>query len=132
MAKETYRYFKLGPKSSIFYDSKLTLKITDGKPGKVLSTLVNRSKKTITAKSNGHIVEIERAEYEKLIGLGPQVLSGDTSTDLEKELNKLNKDQLFTHLVDSYEVSEEEKSAFKKKSKAEMITYLVDLEEDEE
>ncbi len=62
------RYFKLGPKASAFYDSKSKLKINHLVPGRVLDKL---SKSVDVARTTGHITEIEKSEYDKMINALP-------------------------------------------------------------
>lgn len=138
MAKEIY--FELGPKASIFYDPATGLKVTPGRPGKVLAIQTRGNNKIKVAKANQHIIEVTEAEYRKQVahqGKVEEVKSKISSEEEEEEedddtsinFEKMNKDQLYTFYVEEYEVTEDEKAEFKDLKKAEMIEKLVSLEE---
>ena len=61
---EKRKYYKLGPKSSVFSDYSCKLKVTKNVPG---STVKHNSKTTKEAIGNGHIIEIDKEEFDKMM-----------------------------------------------------------------
>lgn len=57
-------YFKLGGHASVFSDPAAKLKVTRNVPG---STENPGSKPTASAKANGHIIEISKEEFDKMM-----------------------------------------------------------------
>ena len=62
------KHYKLGDKSSIFFDSKSKLKVTKGVPGKTDNFTTNKIKEAI---ANGHIIEISPEEFETMLSKLP-------------------------------------------------------------
>lgn len=61
---EKRKYYKLGVKASVFSDHTSRLKVTKNVPG---STTISGKKLTNEAVSNGHIIEIDKDEFDKMM-----------------------------------------------------------------
>lgn len=125
-------YFKLGPKSSIFFDSKTGLKVTANNPASVDSLKARTSKKIAEAKANNHIIEITEDEFKKL---SASVESNDSDEDnlpIEEKLSKMNKAELMEYYKENFEVDDNLIADFNKLNKDERVKFLVDLESEED
>lgn len=66
MASLKNQYYKLGEKASIFVDPATNVKILPGRIVEVVGNL-NKSPKLRTAAQHGHIVRVEKEEYERFL-----------------------------------------------------------------
>jgi len=134
MAKTTkFKYFKLGANSSVFFCSRTNVKVLESSPAKISTIQLRDSKKLTVAIANKHLIEITQEEFNGIAAKdddsGVDVTAGETTA---ADLKKLNKDQLFTYYKDNYEVDDDDEEEFNAKSKADMVSYILELEKDSE
>lgn len=120
------KFVKLGKGASIFYCPVTKVKALPGNPVEVKK----RSKKIDVAISNGHLTEITKEEFEKILSGEATDKGNDNSNDTQKPIQKMNNEELIKFYEDTYEVSEEDIEAFKALKKAEKVKFLEDLEEE--
>jgi hypothetical protein len=77
-------YYKLGEKSSVFYDPKSKLKVTNGIPGVTLEI----TKQIKKASASGHIIRIEEPEFERMLSKLPEETRTQIDLDFPKEKPK--------------------------------------------
>lgn len=136
-------FYKLGLLASVFYDPKNKLKITNGVPGKTNE----RTKETIKAEQNGHIVSISENEYNQLLEELPEATRDavvkEQANNKPKPLGKTKKDlivgeedddeeagerkELFEKL-EGYEISKKEKKRLESLTTEELKDYIDGLE----
>lgn len=125
------KYLKLGKKASSFFEPSLRLKVQQGVPAAFEG---KPTKRLGTAIRMGHVVEIDKATYEKLLKAKPEKTA--ESEDQGDIFEKMNSNKLVGFYKANYEVSEEDLKAFKKLSVKEQRDFLRDAdtpdEEDED
>ena len=115
------KFVKLGKGASIFYCPVSKVKVLPTAPAEVKKD----SKKTTVAINHGHLVEITKEEFDKILNGTSEPEPLDT-----KPLSKMNNDELLKFYEDTYEVEEEDLEAFKVMKKAERVKFLEGLEEE--
>jgi hypothetical protein len=125
------RYFKLGAKASMFYDTSSRLKITLATPGTAPAHKLNKNARVISALAQGHIVEIDEAAYDNIMakkGSAPVAAPAkDEEEEVVEEENEtsdqgLTRDELLKAIEES---SVPEKK--KKKLSSKTVQELQDL-----
>lgn len=135
-----FKYFKLGPDASIFYDPFSKLKVVNNVPGKAPASKVTvKNKKVTSAKSKGHIQEIDEEEYNRLFKkYGPKdsteepEVEDDEDGDEEDEgpdfeaMSKAELDKFAEETLGMEGTELEEFKSLNKKGKLEKIAELTE------
>lgn len=128
-------YYKLSQSSSIFYDAKNKLKVTKGVPGKT----TEKSKQTLNAIRNGHIIEISESEYNSMLSSLPELTQKALKIELKKpneqiiteednnEFENLKRDNLIARL-DEFELTKKQRKEALALSDEDLELYVEKLE----
>lgn len=140
MAKEkgSFKYFKIGTTASMFFDPMSKLKVVEKMPGKApAAKCTQKNKKLVSALGHGHIIEIEKDEYDEMVAnYGSKTPTKETTkvtkveeeTDEEVDFSTMTKSELDEY-AEKQELfdNEEDLEEFKGLSKNKKIERLEEL-----
>lgn len=124
-------YLKLSSESSLFYCPQTKVKLVKGVVIEHDSS--NMSKKLLVAIKNGHVNKVDENEF---LSYQESLEQGDKDSNpgpgnIVKPLNRMNKEELVKYYTDNYELSNEDIKSFQEKTKAEMLDFLEELENEQ-
>jgi hypothetical protein len=138
--EKKYVYLKLGEKASSYHNANLGLTIVNNVPARVEESAFNtelRNKKSDFSKRYGsHIVRINEAEYDELMGIADKALEAaqaKSNTNLRAAINRLRKvypTEAIAQAVKS-ELGDEDSGDEKPMSKDELIKAIIEHEDSE-
>jgi hypothetical protein len=122
--KRQTKRFKLGPNTTIFWDSSVSLKVLKGQVVEYSGIITQKIKVGL---SNRHIIETDESATEKTKAEAP-VDEGTELTDFSDKAEFPNKESLVEYYEDNFDPEEEELDAFSNLGRAAMEEELNRLE----